>query len=338
MIFVGDPLYAPSVFQPGRVAMNSPVIASAADGTPTIAPGSIASIAGTGLSLCTAANHTSTLPTTLCGTSVTIDGQAAPLLYVSANQINLLVPRSVVPGRDTRIVVTREDAETGADVVSGARIASVAPVPLGLHLNHCTDAQYAAKCAELGYTSVMIDGSRLPYEQNIQQTCQVVEDCHRLGDIPVEGALGIIAGPHGLDASFTDPRQGAAFVEATCVDMFAPAIGTAHGVYRSRSPQIDFERLAHIYAALNDHGRTTPLVIHGCTGLPLGCIRKLQRAGGTKLNISTAITRTLIDAQISYLAANPAEYEPWKIDVAVRDATRKVVGQWMEMLGSAGRA
>jgi uncharacterized protein (TIGR03437 family) len=127
MIFVGDPLYAPRVFQPGKVSFKAPVIASAADGGSSIAPGAIATIAGGGLSNCTAANHTSLLPVTLCGTSVTIDGQPAPLFYVSATQINVLVPRSLTPGRDARIVVTREDEASGAEVVAGARIATAAP-------------------------------------------------------------------------------------------------------------------------------------------------------------------------------------------------------------------
>src|SRR5512141_569016 len=101
-------------------------------------------------------------------------------------QIEGVVDAAVEKRSPVILQTSMESAQfLGAEVLTAVfrSIASVAPVPLGLHLNHCTDAQYAAKCAELGYTSVMIDGSRLPYEQNIQQTCQVVEDCHRLGNI-----------------------------------------------------------------------------------------------------------------------------------------------------------
>jgi uncharacterized protein (TIGR03437 family) len=127
MVFVGDPLYAPRTFQPGKPSMKAPLIASAGDGLPTVSPGSIASIFGAALSLCTATNRAATLPTTLCGTSVTIDGQAAPIFYVSPAQLNVLVPRGITPGRDARIVVTREDGESGTDVVAGAHIAVAAP-------------------------------------------------------------------------------------------------------------------------------------------------------------------------------------------------------------------
>jgi uncharacterized protein (TIGR03437 family) len=127
MVFVGDPLYAPTMYKPGKVALQPPLIVSAADGTTTIAPGSLASLAGSGLSNCTAANHAATLPLSLCGTSVTMNGQPVPLMYVSSSQINLLVPRGLQPGQDLRIAVTREDGQTGADTLPGIRFVGAAP-------------------------------------------------------------------------------------------------------------------------------------------------------------------------------------------------------------------
>ena len=85
-------------------------------------------------------------------------------------------------------------------------------------------------------------------------------------------------------------------------------------------------------------GIRTPLVVHGGTGLPEEYIRRLIEAGGAKFNVSTELKRTLIDAQYDYIAANRQEYEPGRVDVAIRDAIRKAVGRWIDMLGSAGKA
>ena len=128
------------------------------------------------------------------------------------------------------------------------------------------------------------------------------------------------------------------FVEATGVDIFAPAIGTAHGVYKTKNPKIDFERLGKINRLLNAGGVKTPLVVHGGTGLPEDYVKKLVEMGGAKFNVSTELKHTLIDATYGYISAHRDEYDPGKVDVAVRDAIRKAVGHWMQMLGSVGKA
>lgn len=223
-------------------------------------------------------------------------------------------------------------------------IASAAPIPICLHLDHCPEIDYCKKCADLGYTNIMIDASKQPYEENIRQTHAVVEYCHKAGNISVEGELGTVGGVEEQvivaedEAQLANPRQAVEFVERTGLDIFAPAIGTAHGVYKTKNPKIDFERLATINRMLNGNGVKTPLVVHGGTGLPEDYIKRLIEAGGAKFNVSTALKRTLIDAQYEYITANRQEYEPGKVDVAVRDAIRKVVGRWIEMLGSAGKA
>jgi ketose-bisphosphate aldolase len=234
----------------------------------------------------------------------------------------------------------------GADVLVAIyrAIASAAPVPICLHLNHGTEMEYCKQCADAGFTNIMFDASMQPFADNIRQTCEVVQYCHSAGNISVEGGLGHVGETdqpipgENSEPQLANPRQAAEYVEATGVDMFAPAIGTAHGVYKTRNPKVDFERLAQINQLLNGAGVRTPLVIHGGTGLPEDIIRRLIEAGGAKFNVSTELKRTLIDAQFDYMTANREEYEPGRIDVAGRDAIRKAVGRWIQVLGSAGKA
>lgn len=223
-------------------------------------------------------------------------------------------------------------------------IATRAPIPICLHLDHCPEVDYCKKCADTGYTNIMIDASKQPYDENIRQTREVVEYAHKAGNISVEGELGTVGGVEDQlmvaedEAQLANPRQAVEFVEATGLDIFAPAIGTAHGVYRTKNPKIDFERLARINEMLNGGGIKTPLVVHGGTGLPEEYIKKLIEAGGAKFNVSTELKRTMMDAQYDYISANRQEYEPGKVDVAIRDAIRKVVRRWIDVLGSAGKA
>jgi tagatose 1,6-diphosphate aldolase GatY/KbaY len=223
-------------------------------------------------------------------------------------------------------------------------LASSAPVPVCLHLDHCTDVDYCKKCADAGYTNIMIDASKKPYEENIRQTKEVADYCHKVGNISVEGELGTVSGVEDQvkvaedEAQLANPKQSVEFVERTGIDIFAPAIGTAHGVYKTKNPKIDFERMATIHKMLNGNGIKTPLVVHGGTGLPEDYIKKLLAAGGAKFNVSTELKHTLIDSTFEYITAHRDEYDPGKLDVFVRDATRKAVIHWMQMVESVGKA
>lgn len=234
----------------------------------------------------------------------------------------------------------------GTDVIVAVfrTIAASAPIPICLHLDHCTEVAYCKTCADAGYTNIMIDASKQPYAGNISQTKEVVDYCHKVGNISVEGELGTVSGVEDQikvaedEAQLANPEQAVKFVEATGVDIFAPAIGTAHGVYKTKNPKIDFERLGRINQLLNGSGIKTPLVVHGGTGLPEDYIKKLIEMGGAKFNVSTELKHTLLDASFEYISAHRDEYDPGKVDVAVRDAIRKAVGHWIQMLGSAGKA
>ncbi len=223
-------------------------------------------------------------------------------------------------------------------------LAESAPVPVCLHLDHCTTVEYCKKCADAGYTNIMIDASKQSYEENIRQTKEVVDYCHSVGNISVEGELGTVGGVEDQikvaedEAQLANPEQSIEFVKRTGVDIFAPAIGTAHGVYKTKNPKIDFERMAVIHKMLNSNGIKTPLVVHGGTGLPDDYVAKLLAAGGAKFNVSTELKHTLIDAKFEYISAHRDEYDPGKLDVFVRDATRKAVMHWMDKLGCEGKA
>ena len=247
----------------------------------------------------------------------------------------LIIQTSVTPskflGKDVLVAIFRTIAES-------------APIPICLHLDHCTDVDYCKACADAGYTNIMIDASKQSYEENIRQTKEVVDYCHSVGSISVEGELGTVSGVEDQvkvaedEAQLANPTQAVEFVERTGLDIFAPAIGTAHGVYKTKNPKVDFERLATINKMLNGNGIKTPVVVHGGTGLPEDYIKKLLEAGGAKFNVSTELKRTLIDAKYEYIGAHREEYDPGKVDIAVRDAIRKAVMHWIDMLGSEGKA
>ncbi len=223
-------------------------------------------------------------------------------------------------------------------------LAEKAPVPVVLHLDHCTEIDYCKKCADAGYTNIMIDASKQSYEENIRQTKEVVDYCHSVGNISVEGELGTVGGVEDQikvaedEAQLANPEQSVEFVQRTGVDIFAPAIGTAHGVYKTKNPKIDTERMATIHKMLNGGGVKTPLVVHGGTGLPEDTIKKLLAAGGAKFNVSTELKRVLIDAKYEYISAHREEYDPGKLDKFVREATKKAVMHWMQMIESVGHA
>jgi len=223
-------------------------------------------------------------------------------------------------------------------------LAETAPVPIALHLDHCTDVAYCKTCADAGYTNIMIDASKQPFDENIRQTKEVADYCHKLSGVSVEGELGTVSGVEDQvkvaedEAQLANPEQAVKFVERTGVDLFAPAIGTAHGVYKTKEPKVHFDRLEKIHQILNGDGVRVPLVVHGGTGLPPDYVERLIAVGGSKFNVSTELKYTLIDTTFDYIGGKREEYDPGKIDAAVRDATRKAVIHWMEMLKSPGKA
>jgi tagatose 1,6-diphosphate aldolase GatY/KbaY len=223
-------------------------------------------------------------------------------------------------------------------------LAESAPIPICLHLDHCSDVGYCRECADAGYTNIMIDASKQDFQENIKQTKQIADYCHQLGGISVEGELGTVSGVEDQvkvaedEAALCDPEQALEFVDQTGIDIFAPAIGTAHGVYKTKDPKLDFDRLQKIAELINGKQIRIPLVIHGGTGLKPDVAERLVSLGGSKFNVSTDLKHALIDATYDYISSNRDEYNPGKIDITVKEAIKAKVGYWIDLLGSAGKA
>lgn len=223
-------------------------------------------------------------------------------------------------------------------------LAESAPIPICLHLDHCNDVEFCKLCADAGYTNIMIDASKQEFSENIRQTKEVVDYCHGLGNISVEGELGTVSGVEDQvkvaedEAQLCDPEQALEFVDQTGIDIFAPAIGTAHGVYKTKNPKLDFDRLEKIASLINGQQLRVPLVIHGGTGLQPDVAKKLVSLGGSKFNVSTDLKHTLIDTTYDYITGHRDEYNPGKIDMAVKEAIKDKIKYWIHLLGCAGKA
>lgn len=223
-------------------------------------------------------------------------------------------------------------------------IAESVSIPVSLHLDHCTDIELCKAAANSGYTNIMIDASAHDFEENVRQTRLIADYCHSLGDITVEGELGTVSGVEDQvkvaedKASLCDPDKAEEFVERTKIDSFAPAIGTAHGVYKTKNPKLDFDRLGTIFNLLNGESPKVPVVIHGGTGLKDDVIKKLVALGGSKFNVSTALKHTLIDTTYEYISNHRNEYNPGKIDKAVKMSTIRAIERWIDILGCSGKA
>ena len=223
-------------------------------------------------------------------------------------------------------------------------VAESAPIPICLHLDHCTDVAYCKTCADAGYTNIMIDASKQNFSENIKQTREVCQYCHALENVSVEGELGTVSGIEDQvkvaedEAALCDPEEALKFVNETGIDIFAPAIGTAHGVYKSKNPKLDFDRLAQIAELINGNEPKIPLVIHGGTGLQPDVVKKLVSLGGTKFNVSTDLKHSLINTTHEYISSHRDEYNPGKIDMAVKEAIKARINYWIDLLGCANKA
>ena len=210
-------------------------------------------------------------------------------------------------------------------------------IRIALHLDHCPSYSTIVKCIQSGYTSVMIDGSHLPYEKNVTLVSKVVEMAHYAG-VAVEGELGRIGGTEDdmtideREAALTVPEEALSFVEATGVDILAVAIGTAHGEYKGE-PKLDFKRLMSIRDLVD-----VPLVLHGASGIPDESIRKAIANGICKINIATELKVAMAHAIQEIFQRNPKENDPRKYMGAAKVAVKEVVRQKIRLCGCDGLA
>lgn len=245
------------------------------------------------------------------------------------------------------VQVTQPVAEfLGAAAIAAAFrvVAERSPSPLVLHLDHTRSADFVAHCAALGFGSVMFDGSHLPIDENTAATGRVVAAVRKVAPAAnIEGELGVIGGKEegmsaGGDAALCEPADAVRFVRETGIDAFAPAIGTVHGFYKTADPKVDFDRVDAIAAALDAANLPVSLVVHGGTGLSAATLRRLIAAGFCKINISTQIKKALIDTTFEYIAAHREEYDPPKLDAAVRKAVVDCVVSQIELVGTPAAA
>lgn len=227
----------------------------------------------------------------------------------------------------------------GLDFIVGLTkiAAGKSPAPIALHLDHGTSFEQCMQCIRSGFTSVMIDGSKHPLEQNIALTNKVLAVARAVG-VSVEAELGKIGGTEDditvseRDALFTDPEEAKQFVEATGVDSLAVAIGTAHGRYKG-IPKLDFQRLKQIRALVN-----IPIVLHGSSGVPDEAVREAISLGVRKVNIDTNIREAFVDAARKVMQEKPGEIDPRNVLGPARLAATEVIREKIRVFGSSGRA
>lgn len=218
----------------------------------------------------------------------------------------------------------------------GKLAASQTKVPVTLHLDHGTDFDQVMQCIRHGFTSVMIDGSRFPLDENIAFTKKVVEIAHMVG-VTVEAELGKIGGTEDhitvseKDATFTDPQEARRFVEETGVDYLAIAVGTAHGVYKG-IPKLDYDRITEIRNIID-----IPLVLHGSSGVPYESLEKAISLGICKINIDTDIRAAFAKSVKEYMLENPNQIDPRKILGPATGAMKEVIKEKMQVFGSVNR-
>lgn len=195
-------------------------------------------------------------------------------------------------------------------------------VPILIHLDHCTDVAMCKTCVDVGWDSVMVDMSEKPLEENIALCAEVKKYAARK-DVCVEGELGIIKGVEEEIvedveklASFEDSIK---FLKGSGVDAFAPAIGTAHGLYK-KEVNLNFD----LVKQLADN-TTIPVVVHGGTGLTDSQFARLIGNGASKINVSTALKYAYIDGFHNYWNSHQNEYNPIKINNAAEDSVKKIV-------------
>jgi fructose-bisphosphate aldolase class II len=210
-------------------------------------------------------------------------------------------------------------------------------VPVALHLDHGTSFEQCVQCIKAGFSSVMIDGSKHPLEENIALTNKVLEVARAVG-VSVEAELGKIGGTEDditvdeRDAMYTSVEEAKVFVERTGVDALAVAIGTAHGQYKGE-PKLDFERLQQIKSVVD-----VPIVLHGSSGVPSEAIQKAISLGVRKVNIDTNIREAITYTIRQVLAEKPNEIDPRKVIGPGRDKAIEVIREKIRIFGSNGKA
>jgi fructose-bisphosphate aldolase, class II len=212
-------------------------------------------------------------------------------------------------------------------------------VPIAIHWDHGATYEQILEAIRFGFTSVMIDGSLKPFEENVAISKKVTDTAHALG-LSVEAELGTIgandsyAEAGSAEIIYTDPDDAVTFVEQTGVDSLAVAIGTFHGLYPAHlKPELKLDLLKEIKSRVQ-----IPLVLHGGSGNPDDEIREAARIGINKINISTDIKIAYHNKMREVLGNDPKMREPNAIQPACIEAMKVVAAQKIELFGAAGKS
>ncbi|WP_159566219.1 tagatose bisphosphate family class II aldolase [Budvicia diplopodorum] len=209
-------------------------------------------------------------------------------------------------------------------------------LPFALHLDHHEVVPDIETKIKAGVRSVMIDGSHLPFSENIALVSKVTTLCHRY-NISVEAELGRLGGQEDdlvVDAEnsfFTDPDVAAEFIAKTGVDSLAVAIGSAHGLYHGE-PKLDFQRLAQIQRRVD-----IPLVLHGASGIPEAMVKRAIELGICKVNVATELKIAFADAVKKYFAQFPEANDPRQYMTPGKSAMKQIIAEKIRICGSAGK-
>lgn len=274
-----------------------------------------------------------------------LDAQQGQYAVGAFNCNNMEIVQAIVSAAEAEKSPVIVQASQGAIKYAGIEYiaamtrlaAEQASVPVALHLDHGTSFAQIMSCVRNSFTSVMIDGSKLPLEENIALTNKVIEAVRPLG-ISVEAELGKIGGTEDditvseKEALFTDPAEAERFVSETKVDALAIAIGTAHGQYKG-VPELDFQRLTEIRRRVN-----VPIVLHGSSGVPDEAIQKAISLGVCKVNIDTNIREAFVAAARKVMVDHPQEIDPRKMLGPAREATVAIIREKIRLFGSSGKA
>ncbi len=240
-----------------------------------------------------------------------------------------------------------------------AAVETYPDLPIALHLDHGDTFELCKACIDDGFTSVMIDASHFPFDENVALTRKVVEYAHQ-HDVPVEAELGALTStsdePGARESVYTDPDEAQRFVKLTGCDSLAISIGTSHGAYKFKGePTLDFARLEKIQKLLPDF----PIVLHGASSVPRNLVDICNQYGGKlpgtrgvpeeflaraskmavcKINVDTDLRIALTGAIRKVFAESPSEFDPRKYLGPARDAVREVVRGKVKLFGCAGKA
>lgn len=225
-------------------------------------------------------------------------------------------------------------AGTGMYAAMVAALAQEATVPVAMHLDHGDSFALCAQALRSGYTSVMIDGSKLPLEENIVLTYKVSEMCAAVG-VPVEGEIGRVGGKEDdleSDGGYTIPEEAVRFEKESGLFSMAVGVGTAHGFYKEK-PQLNKELITTLRGMLQ-----APMVLHGASGLSDEDVKDCIRRGICKVNFATELRAAYTEGVKAVLAENPKTFDPKAYGKEARQRVKALVMERMLVCGCDGKA